>query len=200
MSSLASVQANRLFGSPPKATGGARTDYAQGWTAGNAAGETAATQRAKLAALDARRAAKQARSDGYAEGYEAARQEILAKLGPLAVELLDAPSCFTASGEDFVKMPGQPTLEEIVTEMLGRADRLGQTVQRLARRTHEQYVADEVTVWERHATEVNEELRRPTGYQYRGGPVDWKTGLPAGSACAWLRRQKRRQEQNGAAR
>lgn len=197
MSGLASAQAKRLFGSPPKTTGGTRTDYAQGWTAGHTAGETAAHQRAKLAANDARRAMKQAREAGYAEGYETARREIFTKLGPLAVELLDAPGCYVASGEDFVKMPGAPTLEEIVTEMLGRADLLGQTVQRLARRTHEQYVADEVVVWERHATEVNKELGRPAGYSYRGGPVDWETGLPAGSACAWLRRQKRRQEQGG---
>jgi hypothetical protein len=32
----------------------------------------------------------------------------------------------------------------------------------------------------------------PDGYDYKGGPVDWETGLPAGSACAWLRRQRRR--------
>jgi hypothetical protein len=31
----------------------------------------------------------------------------------------------------------------------------------------------------------------PDGYQYRGGPVDWETSMPAGSGCAWLRRQRR---------
>ncbi len=30
----------------------------------------------------------------------------------------------------------------------------------------------------------------PDGYQYRGGPVDWETGFPLGSGCAWLRRRK----------
>jgi hypothetical protein len=30
----------------------------------------------------------------------------------------------------------------------------------------------------------------PTGYDYRGGAVDWETGMPAGSACAWLRRRR----------
>lgn len=34
----------------------------------------------------------------------------------------------------------------------------------------------------------------PEGYDYRGGPVDWTTGMPAGSGCAWLRRQRLRQE------
>jgi hypothetical protein len=30
----------------------------------------------------------------------------------------------------------------------------------------------------------------PGGYDYRGGPVDFETGLPAGSGCAWLRHQR----------
>jgi hypothetical protein len=34
----------------------------------------------------------------------------------------------------------------------------------------------------------------PDGYDYRGGAVDWITGMPAGSACAWLRRRRMRQE------
>lgn len=34
----------------------------------------------------------------------------------------------------------------------------------------------------------------PEGYDYRGGEVDWMTGLPANSGCAWLRRQRMRQE------
>ena len=29
----------------------------------------------------------------------------------------------------------------------------------------------------------------PAGYEYRGGFVDWETGLPEGSGCAWLRAQ-----------
>lgn len=33
---------------------------------------------------------------------------------------------------------------------------------------------------------------RHPAYRYRGGPVDWETGLPAGSACAWLRAKRRR--------
>jgi hypothetical protein len=31
----------------------------------------------------------------------------------------------------------------------------------------------------------------PDGYDYRGGAVDWETGMPAASACAWLRRSQR---------
>lgn len=30
----------------------------------------------------------------------------------------------------------------------------------------------------------------PAGYDYKGGPVDYETGMPAGSGCAWLRRQR----------
>lgn len=33
---------------------------------------------------------------------------------------------------------------------------------------------------------------RHPGYRYRGGEVDWETGLPARSACAWLRNKQRR--------
>lgn len=36
----------------------------------------------------------------------------------------------------------------------------------------------------------NAKLGLPAGYRYRGGAVDWGSGLPAGSACAWLRRQR----------
>lgn len=32
----------------------------------------------------------------------------------------------------------------------------------------------------------------PDGYEYRGGPVDWWTGMPENSACAWIRRQRRK--------
>lgn len=32
----------------------------------------------------------------------------------------------------------------------------------------------------------------PDGYDYKGGPVDFQTGMPLGSACAWLRRQRAR--------
>jgi hypothetical protein len=32
---------------------------------------------------------------------------------------------------------------------------------------------------------------RHPGYRYRGGAVDWESGLPAGSACAWLRNRLR---------
>ncbi len=42
------------------------------------------------------------------------------------------------------------------------------------------------------AEQVSAELGRRPGYRYRGGPVDWETGLPVGSACAWLRRARTR--------
>lgn len=30
----------------------------------------------------------------------------------------------------------------------------------------------------------------PESFDYKGGAVDWETGFPAGSGCAWLRRQR----------
>jgi hypothetical protein len=40
---------------------------------------------------------------------------------------------------------------------------------------------------------------RHPGYRYRGGAVDWETGLPSGSACAWLRAKRRREAAEGLA-
>lgn len=56
-----------------------------------------------------------------------------------------------------------------------------------ARVSHEQRVAQRIAEADQCAARVNTELGRPPGYQYRGGPVDWHTGMPAGSACAWVR-------------
>lgn len=39
---------------------------------------------------------------------------------------------------------------------------------------------------------------RHPGYRYRGGPVDFESGLPAGSACAWLRNKRLREAEEGA--
>lgn len=36
---------------------------------------------------------------------------------------------------------------------------------------------------------------RHPGYRYRGGAVDFETGLPEGSACAWLRRKQRQNDE-----
>jgi hypothetical protein len=56
--------------------------------------------------------------------------------------------------------------------------------------TREQRVAARLAEMESGHAALNRELGRPNGYRYRGGPVDWETGLPAGSPCAWLRRQR----------
>jgi hypothetical protein len=37
------------------------------------------------------------------------------------------------------------------------------------------------------ADRIAGELGHPRGYRYAGGPVDWTSGLPADSACAWYR-------------
>ena len=50
---------------------------------------------------------------------------------------------------------------------------------------------------EAHAAEVetawNIQVGRHPGHRYSGGVVDWNTGLPAGSACAWLRNKRLRE-------
>jgi hypothetical protein len=50
---------------------------------------------------------------------------------------------------------------------------------------------------EEHAAEVetawNIQIGRHPGHRYRGGAVDWESGLPAGSACAWLRNKRLRE-------
>lgn len=48
---------------------------------------------------------------------------------------------------------------------------------------------------ERYETRVeadNIAAGRHPGFRYRGGAVDWESGLPAGSACAWLRNKRLR--------
>ena len=45
----------------------------------------------------------------------------------------------------------------------------------------------------RKRAEVRNIIRgRPEKFRYAGGPVDWDTGYPAMSACAWLRRHRSR--------
>lgn len=39
---------------------------------------------------------------------------------------------------------------------------------------------------------LNVAAGRHPGYRYRGGAVDWNTGMPVGSACAWLRNKRER--------
>ena len=51
-------------------------------------------------------------------------------------------------------------------------------------------VAAEVAWMRRRAAGRYDIRGYPTGYDYKGGPVDWETGMPAGSACAWLRRTR----------
>jgi hypothetical protein len=65
--------------------------------------------------------------------------------------------------------------------------------------TREQRVAARTAEMKRSADRVAAELGRPAGYRYRGGPVDWQTGMPLGSACAWLRSAPFRQRKRVAA-
>jgi hypothetical protein len=149
-----------------------------GWIAGNNAGLKASDAYRNIAADTIRTIREEAFAEGRQAGRDDAIRVIADKLGPLAVNLLRAPGLYTASGERHALIPRQPTLGEIVADMLGRADLLGQTVQRMARRSHAQFVTDEIATYEHHYRLINNELRRPAGYEYHGGPVDWDTGLP----------------------
>jgi hypothetical protein len=60
----------------------------------------------------------------------------------------------------------------------------------LGRQADEQQRAERLAEMELRVNRLSSELGRPPRYRYRGGPVDWETGLPAGSACAWLRRTR----------
>lgn len=49
----------------------------------------------------------------------------------------------------------------------------------VARKTADQWLAERLAEMERHAARLAQQMGRPPGYQYRGGPVDWHTGRPA---------------------
>lgn len=153
VNNLAHLQAQRLFGSPQKPDTSGRVDYAQGWTAGHTAGETASHQRARIAAADARQATKRAREAGYAEGYESATREIRANLA------------------------------RYVADLLGRADEIGRNAHAEARKTSEAWRQQRVAEFEMHAVNLHTAMGRPPGWDYRGGPVDWNTGLPQEAAA-----------------
>lgn len=53
-----------------------------------------------------------------------------------------------------------------------------------------QRLAARLAQMEAACTRLAQQMGRPAGWNYRGGTVDWNTGLPEGSACAWLRRRR----------
>lgn len=61
---------------------------------------------------------------------------------------------------------------------------------RAARGSAEQRHARRLAEMEAAAVRLADQMGRPPGWRYRGGPVDYDTGLPVGSACAWLRRRR----------
>jgi hypothetical protein len=50
--------------------------------------------------------------------------------------------------------------------------------------------AVETAALKRTADQQYRQRGLPAGYRYTGGPVDWDTGMPLGSGCAWLRRKR----------
>lgn len=68
-------------------------------------------------------------------------------------------------------------------------DILGAGWQHQARKTAEQWIADRIALFEAGREKTNARLGRPPGYEYRGGPVDWETGMPVNGFCSWLRRR-----------
>lgn len=78
--------------------------------------------------------------------------------------------------------------------------RAGWAEHREPRLTYEQRVAVRIAEYTEAAEAINARLGRPAGYRYRGGAVDWWTGLPSGSACAWLRSTPQRRRRHSGAR
>lgn len=56
--------------------------------------------------------------------------------------------------------------------------------------TREQRVAIRLASYADAAEQINERLGRHPRYRYRGGAVDWETGMPWPSGCAWLARKR----------
>lgn len=54
----------------------------------------------------------------------------------------------------------------------------------------QQRIAQEVAAMRLRAEVRYIARQMPDGYDYKGGPVDWDTSMPAGSGCAWLRHQR----------
>lgn len=52
-------------------------------------------------------------------------------------------------------------------------------------------IATERRIMKERAVRQYRERGYPQGYDYRGGPVSWDSGLPEGSGCAWLRFRNR---------
>lgn len=61
----------------------------------------------------------------------------------------------------------------------------------VGRRTYAEQVAARVAEFEECAAAGYRRMGYQAGYEYRGGPVDFETGLPARSVCAWARRYAR---------
>jgi hypothetical protein len=68
-----------------------------------------------------------------------------------------------------------------------------------ARLTGEQWTQARIAQAEACAARINVAMGRHPLWQYRGGAVDWDSGLPQGSACAWLRRTRRKPDKRVAA-
>lgn len=117
---------------------------------------------------------------------------ILAEMGladlPLDVAAIvrDAESRAYARGRQ--AMLREVTLHPEVLDHLGSSWRDAAMAMRAEQIQHREECAQARADARREA--VNVAAGRHPGYRYRGGPVDWHTGLPVGSACAWLRRQR----------
>lgn len=95
----------------------------------------------------------------------------------------------------------QGRLETLTNIAAGHAELelLGDGWRDRARKTAHDWYRERVATFEQCARQMNARLGRPEGWNYRGGAVDWHTGLPLGSACAWLRRTRTTAQERRAA-
>jgi hypothetical protein len=127
-----------------------------------------------------------------------------------------APRSAAPAGGGVVTAPYPPAFLDLLEEVRAEAYAAGQLdalrgfareharLELLGPNWREQGIADHLALVQARrdaALERYEERRvadnvaagRHPGYRYRGGAVDWLTGLPEGSACAWLRSKQLRE-------
>lgn len=115
---------------------------------------------------------------------------------PLTPEMLDLLEEVRAEAERRAYAAGQLDALRAFAVEHARLELLGENWRERAIADHRAAEAKRKAEIETRAEERriadNIAAGRHPGYRYRGGPVDWLTGLPEGSACAWLRNRRRR--------
>lgn len=98
----------------------------------------------------------------------------------------------TESATEAARRSEREHIGDTVAYCLERHASLRKSLLTLGQGERERRIRRELQEATERAQELARQMGRPEGYTYRGGAVDWETGLPAGSACAWLRAREGR--------